>query len=320
MTLLDRYAGVVCDLDGVVYRGPTAVEHAVGALEASSGPVLYATNNASRTPGAVAAHLRELGLSAADEAVVTASQAGAWVLGSRIPSGSAVLAVGAEGVAVALREAGYAVVQPAEYLAEPGREVHAVMQGYGPEVTATDLAAAAYAVGAGASWVATNTDATLPTDRGIAPGNGALVQAVRLAVGRGPDQVAGKPFPTMYELAADRLGCTPDALLAVGDRLETDIDGANRAGMDSILVLTGVHTALDASAAEPALRPTHVVPDLRWLHFDLDGPEWGAVHRIDESVRRVWELSDRGGSTSRERESALEAVRKAVSSALLTVR
>ena len=141
--LVARFEAVVCDLDGVVYRGPTAVPHAVEVLGALEVPVLYATNNASRAPGDVAAHLRDLGLSCTPEAVATSSQAGAWLLRDRLEPGSPVLAVGGPGVVTALREAGLRPVLPADAANEP---VRAVLQGYGPGVTATDLAEAAYAV------------------------------------------------------------------------------------------------------------------------------------------------------------------------------
>lgn len=264
-SLVSRYAAVVCDLDGVVYRGPAAVPHAVLALSTAGVPVIYATNNASRSPSDVAAHLEQLGLPCGPDTVATSSQAGAWLIADRVPPASPVLAIGGPGVAIALEEAGLTVVLPD---AAAGRSVVAVLQGYGPKVTATHLAEAAYAVQAGATWVATNTDATLPTDRGVAPGNGSLVAAVQRAVGRSPDIVAGKPSPPLYLMCADRLGISANRLLAVGDRLDTDIEGAVAAGMDSLLVLTGVD-GLQACLEAPAhRRPTWVAPDLRALAVD----------------------------------------------------
>ncbi|HYN29589.1 MAG TPA: HAD-IIA family hydrolase [Dermatophilaceae bacterium] len=268
MSLLDRYAGVVCDLDGVVYRGEEAVPGAIEALGDAALPVRYATNNASRPPADVARQLRSLGLTLEDADVVTSSQAGAGVLLERVGTAVPVLPVGGEGVRAALLELGLAVADRSTPAAEPG----AVLQGYGPAVAATDLAEVAYAVQRGAVWVATNTDATLPTERGMAPGNGALVAAVRCAVGRDPDVVAGKPFPPLYLLCAQRLGTDVARVLAIGDRLETDIEGAVRTGMDSVLVLTGVHTLRDAALAGPERRPTWVLPNLSWLHRPVAGP------------------------------------------------
>ena len=286
--LVARYAAVVCDLDGVVYRGPTAVPHAVEVLGGLDVPVLYATNNASRSPADVATHLRDLGLACTPDAVATSSQAGAWLLADRLAAGSPVLAVGGAGVSAALAEAGLRPVLPADATHTP---VAAVLQGYGPAVTATDLAEAAYAVEGGATWVATNTDGTLPTDRGVAPGNGSLVAAVERAVGHPPHLVAGKPAPPLYQLCAGRLELPVDRLLAVGDRLDTDIEGAVAAGMDSLLVLTGVDDLRACLEAPPQRRPTWVAPDLRALVADPDDGDHGLVVLAD-AVRAVYAARD----------------------------
>ena len=286
--LVARYAAVVCDLDGVVYRGPTAVPHAVEVLGGLDVPVLYATNNASRSPADVATHLRDLGLACTPDAVATSSQAGAWLLADRLAAGSPVLAVGGAGVSAALAEAGLRPVLPADATHTP---VAAVLQGYGPAVTATDLAEAAYAVEGGATWVATNTDGTLPTDRGVAPGNGSLVAAVERAVGHPPHLVAGKPAPPLYQLCAGRLELPVDRVLAVGDRLDTDIEGAVAAGMDSLLVLTGVDDLRACLAAPPQRRPTWVAPDLRALVADPDDGDHGLVVLAD-AVRAVYAARD----------------------------
>lgn len=262
--LLARYDALVCDLDGVVYAGPTAIPHAVSALTAAADggrKVIYATNNASRGPQQVAEHLRGLGLRLKDEDVVNSAGAGAFLLARDLAPGARVLAVGGPGVPQALREAGLTPVEPGT---GPVEDVEAVLQGYGADVRAADLAEAAYALAGGARWMATNTDLTLPTERGRAPGNGSLVAAVKSAVGITPG-VAGKPMPTMYEMAALRSGVAATRVLAVGDRLETDVEGAVRAGMDSVLVMTGVHNLADAAAAPPVRRPTYVVADLRGL-------------------------------------------------------
>jgi glycerol 3-phosphatase-2 len=273
-TLGAAYAAFVCDLDGVVYRGPVAIEHAVGALTAAGRPIQYATNNASRPPAEVAAHLRELGLAVEPDDVATSSQAGAAAIRHALGEGAAVLAVGGAGVALALTEAGLRAVRPGE-----SDDVAGVLQGYGPGVTAAMLGEAAYAVQRGAYWVATNLDLTLPTDRGTAPGNGALVSAVTTACGRGPDDVVGKPYSALYVLCADRLAQPREAILAIGDRLDTDIEGAVAARLDSLLVLTGVSTVGQAAAAPADSRPTYLAPDLRSLDEELprparDGASW----------------------------------------------
>lgn len=293
-TLAARYAAIVCDLDGVVYRGPTAVPHAIDALTTTNLPVIYATNNASRTPEDVAAHLCDLGLACAPSDVATSSQAGARLVADNVPRGSDVLAVGGPGVSAALMEVGLAPVVPAE---AAGHDVVAALQGYGAGVTASDLAEVAYAVQAGATWVATNTDATLPTDRGVAPGNGSLIAAVQRAVGRAPDMVAGKPAAPLYLMCADRLAVQAERVLAVGDRFDTDIEGAVAAGMDSLLVLTGVDDLSACLEAPPHMRPTWVAPDLRALNVapDAEG-DW--LHALSLAVAAVHHARDEGRPAS----------------------
>lgn len=276
-SLLTGYAAIVCDLDGVVYHGGAAVDGAVRALTAAAEqgrPVVYATNNASRTPQDVAAQLRGFGLELGDGDVITSSQAGAAHLSERLDRGRPVLAVGGSGVAAALRDAGLAPVSAPEH--ESGTAVDAVLQGYGPDVSWRDLAQAARAVQAGAVWVVTNTDRSLPTERGPAPGNGTLVAAVRAVVDHDPE-VIGKPFPPLYERAAASVGVPAADTLAVGDRLDTDIAGAGAAHMDALLVLTGVHGVVDVALAPPERRPRYVAADLAALHGPYEEPHRGTT-------------------------------------------
>jgi HAD superfamily hydrolase (TIGR01450 family) len=263
--LVDAYDLVILDLDGVVYLIdrpiPGAVD-AVAELHRSGPPVAYATNNASRRAAEVAALLTNLGVAASASEVLTSALAAAGVLRERFAAGSPVLVVGTEALRTEIREAG--LVPVARAVDAPV----AVVQGYGPQVGWADLAEACIAVRAGALWVATNTDRTLPTPRGPLPGNGALVAVLRTALGRDPDLVVGKPEPALFTAAAVRVEARRP--LVVGDRLDTDIEGAVRAGMDSLLVLTGVCGPRDLLAAPPARRPTHVAADLSGL-FDVDG-------------------------------------------------
>ena len=307
-SLIERYAAVVCDLDGVVYRGPDAVDHAVSALSALSVPIIYATNNASRPPEEVAAHLTELGLHVTGRDVATSSQAGAEELASHLPRGARVLAVGGVGVREALQAKGFQVVQPAQVRDDPTQRVAGVLQGYGPNLTAADLAEAAYAVAAGAMWVATNTDVTLPTHRGTAPGNGTLVSAVRAAVNRDP-VVVGKPEAPLYHLCAGRLDLPARRLLAVGDRLDTDIAGAVTAGMDAVLVLTGIDSVTSLATAPRERRPTYLVEDLRALEVEYEAAEtdyswWGCGGDRRRVVDGRWDVASEG--------TALEAARAGI--------
>lgn len=254
---LDVHDRLLLDLDGVVYVGPAAVPGAVEALTGAHqrGVTLrYVTNNASRTPVEVARHLRDLGLPAGDDEVVTASQAAARLAVGAVGPGAPVLAVGGPGVTAALEAEGLKIVTSAE------DGPAAVVQGYGPDVGWRQLAEASFAVRAGALWVATNLDTTLPTPRGLAPGNGSLVAVVRTATGAEP-LVAGKPEPALFRLAAEGARSP----LVVGDRLDTDIGAANAAGMPSLLVLTGVTGPGDLLRAVAEERPRMVAADLSGL-------------------------------------------------------
>jgi HAD superfamily hydrolase (TIGR01450 family) len=264
------------------------VPNAVEQLTALQVPVVYATNNASLTPRDVADQLVGLGLAVGPADVVTSSQAGAAYVATLVPAGSPVLAVGGPGVAAALAEVGLNPVSSAE------RGVVAVLQGYGPTVTASDLAEASYAIEDGATWVATNRDATLPTHRGVAPGNGALLGAVATATGVQPTAATGKPEPPLYDLSVARLGVPKPAVLAIGDRLDTDILGAMNAGLDSLWVLTGVDDLVSFARAPGRPAPTYSARDLR----ALGRPPMVPSHADDEWVcGPVRLVVDWGGGT-----------------------
>ena len=263
--LREDYDTALLDLDGVVYVAGDAVPHAVRSLMEAGETGMrraYVTNNASRTPEAVAAHLRELGIPAAADDVITSAQAVARLMAEQLPAGARVLAVGGEGLREALNEQGMRLVESAD------DEPDAVAQGYGgPGLPWGRLGEAALAVGRGAAWYASNGDLTVPGDRGILPGNGAAVEVVRLAtrwMREAPEpQIAGKPRPPMHRETILRTGARRP--LVVGDRLDTDIEGAYVGGVDSLLVLTGVTDAVQLLAAPPEHRPSYVARDLRGL-------------------------------------------------------
>lgn len=263
-TPLDGVDVVLADLDGVVYAGPGALPHAVESLNrvAETRRVGYITNNASRTDASVAGHLTELGLSVAAEDVVTSPQAAMRLLATMVPAPATLLIVGGEGLVVEAEKAGYRVTRSAEDAPD------AVVQGFAPEVAWTDLAEAAFALKVpedegGIPWIATNSDWTIPRERGVAPGNGTLVSAVHTAVGR-LATVAGKPEVPIFEEAIARFNA--HKTLFIGDRLDTDILGAARVGIDSALVLTGIDRPKHVLAAPDGSRPTYILSDLRELH------------------------------------------------------
>jgi glycerol-1-phosphatase len=253
------YDVALLDLDGVVYLGGAAIPGASEALRkaAAAGMRLaYVTNNAFRTPAAVAALLTSLGVPATAEDVVTSAQAAARLLAERLPAGAPVLVIGGSGLRMALRERG---LRPVSTAAE---KPSAVVQGYAPDVSYSMLAEGGLAVAAGALFVASNGDLTIPGRRGIAPGNGSLVQVVATATGVQP-LVAGKPEPPLHRESVLRTGARHP--LVVGDRLDTDIEGAHRVGADSLLVLTGVTGPSEAVLASPSQRPTYLAEDLAGL-------------------------------------------------------
>ncbi|HEX5496370.1 MAG TPA: HAD-IIA family hydrolase [Mycobacteriales bacterium] len=268
--LVRRYDVALLDLDGVVYVGPEPVPGAAAALErarASGVRLAFVTNNASRTAEAVAAHLTDLGIAAGPEEVVTSGQAAARVLAERLPAGAAVLVVGTDALRREVASRGLRVLRAA------ADHPAAVVQGYGVDTGWRDLAEAAAAIHAGALWVATNTDATIPSARGPLPGNGALVNAVRMATGVDP-VVTGKPEPALHRESVQRTGAVRP--LVVGDRLDTDIEGATRSDCDSMVVLTGVTTPGRLLAAVPAHRPMYVAADLEGLLVAHPEPVRGA--------------------------------------------
>lgn len=276
--LTSAYDVALVDLDGVVYRGPHALPGAAVALgqaRAAGLRLAFVTNNATRSPAEVAAHLRSLSIPADARDVVTAGQAAVRVLRRLVTADARVLCLGTDALRDELTAAGFSLVRDA------GDEPAAVMQGLAPDATYAELADVALAVAAGAVWVATNVDATLPTARGLLPGNGALVALVATATGRSP-VVAGKPERALHDEAVRRTGAQHP--LVVGDRLDTDVAGALRAGCDSVLVLTGVTDAARLLAALPGERPTYVALDLGGLL--LPQPE---VQVLPDEVRcRGW--------------------------------
>ncbi len=251
--LIDAYDGLLLDLDGVVYVGPDAVPGAADSLAqaAARGVRLgYVTNNASRDAADVAARIASYGLPCLPEQVITSSQLAAAWLADRFPQGTAVLVVGGDGLHRAVVGAGLSVV------AFAADNPSAVVQGFGPDVGWRQLTQASFAIGSGATWVATNLDLAVPMAEGMAPANGALVQSLVAATGRHPDVVTGKPSPEVFVSAIDRWRLKRP--LVVGDLLDTDIAGARAASVPSLLVMTGVTGPKQLLAAPSDRRPDYI--------------------------------------------------------------
>ena len=254
--IAEDYDVLLFDLDGVVYIGGTAIPGAPEALRRArqaGAHVAYVTNNASRTPAAVAALLDGMGAPVTEDDVVTSAQAAARLLADRLPPRSPVLVIGGVALSLAVRERGLVPVLSAS------DKPAAVVQGYAPGIDYSRLAEGGIAVRAGALFVATNADSTIPSARGTAPGNGSLLQVIEHATGVAP-VVAGKPEPPLHRESVIRTGAKHP--LVIGDRLDTDIEAAFNTGTDSLLVLTGVDNPRTATLAPRQHRPTYIAENL----------------------------------------------------------
>jgi glycerol 3-phosphatase-2 len=250
MKLIDQYDGLLLDLDGVVYRGNLPISEAIETIEKLSTKfsIGYVTNNASRTQEQIAQQLRGFGLALDESQVISSAMAAAEMLAEQV-SGK-VLVIGGDGLRKAVSDHGFEVVSSAD------DGPAAVIQGFSPAIGWKDLAEASYAINNGAFWLATNQDWTIPLERGIAPGNGTLVSAVHTAVGRLPE-FAGKPARKIFDTAKKQLNMSNP--LFIGDRIDTDILGANNAGIDSALVFTGIATGKETISAAKGSRPTYLL-------------------------------------------------------------
>jgi HAD superfamily hydrolase (TIGR01450 family) len=251
--LWSSYDTLLADLDGVVYEGANPIVDAVEVINVAQDAgvkVGYVTNNSSRKASTIAEQLIGFGIPTRNDQVIGSAVTGVELLSSMIAKGARVLVVGGEGLRDRVESAGFVVVSKAD------DKPAAVIQGFSPDVAWTHLAEASFAIQRGAKWVATNSDWTIPREGGIAPGNGTLVSAVHTAVGQMP-VVAGKPEPAIFYTAIRQLEA--QNAIFVGDRLDTDICGANRAGIDSVVVLTGVATRKDILGAIPVERPKFII-------------------------------------------------------------
>ena len=253
--LANEYDLALLDLDGVILFGDRLVNKVADVLQPAPMRLSFVTNNASRTPEQVAAHLTHLGLAGVEpNQVVTSAQAAARLVSQLVQPGDPVLVVGGDG----LREAVIDLdLVPVTSVAEQPK---AIVQGFSPTLNWEMLAEATIAVRNKIPWIAANLDATLPTSRGALPGNGSFVQLIANITGASPI-VAGKPQRHLFDETVRRENSRNP--LVVGDRIDTDIQGAVNAQMDSLLVLTGVTNLEQVIRSD--VRPTFVAPDLRGI-------------------------------------------------------
>jgi len=255
--LVDRYDAILLDLDGVLYRATEPIEgaaDAVAELRRRGVHLAFVTNNSSRTPEKVAEKLRDMGVEAGVEEVVSSAVATADVLAAR--GGGTAYVIGETGIREALREAGLTVLDGDD----PG-EADYVVVGVDSDVTYARLRTAALLVQRGATLVATNADPSYPAPEGVWPGAGALLAVITTTTGREADDIVGKPRAPLMHSALERSGGSRP--LVVGDRLDTDISGAATVGWDSLLVFTGVSRPADLVAA--ADLPTYAASSLAAL-------------------------------------------------------
>ena len=251
------------DLDGVVYRGPVAVPgapEAINELRRRGVRLGYVTNNAQRAPGLIAEQLVGFGIDCSADDIVTSAQATAHVMGDELPPGAEVLIVGSSALADEIAGVG---LKPTF---ERSATAAAIIVGFDPGLTWEDFNEACYAVQAGAKYYACNDDLTRPTDKGIAVGTGAILLAMRQPLGVTPI-MGGKPARPLLDEARRALNAQHP--LFVGDRLDTDIEGARNAGWASLFVLSGGHGPADLLAAPPPQRPNYLAADISGL---LDAP------------------------------------------------
>jgi 4-nitrophenyl phosphatase len=270
MTALpDRVRLVIFDLDGVVYRGREPVPGArelVDWLHGRGVAVRFATNNSMVAREGYVTRLGEMGIVTSVDEIVTSSSATIEHLRRHAPDVRSVLAIGAEGMRLELEAAGYEVVMAGDRSLGPAtggplpRAFDAALVGLDPMLDYGRLAAAMSAVERGARLVATNADARYPTAEGFLPGAGSIVAALATATGVVPE-VIGKPQPAMFTAILEAGGFDAGTAVVVGDNPDADVVGARRAGIASILVLTGVATAQAAEGLEGARRPTAVAAD-----------------------------------------------------------
>ncbi len=242
-------------MDGVVYAGTELLPGSrefIAQLQAEGTPFLFLTNNSSRTPGQYVEKLAGLGIRVDEDRVFTSALATAAWLRQEAPEGAAVLVIGERGIREALADQGFRLVDRHD-------QADYVVAGFDSTFTYEKAKEAAFAIRRGAPFIATNTDASLPTEEGQAPGAGSIIAMLEVATGV-KARVIGKPEPGIFELALARLGTRPGETAMVGDRYETDIVGGHRAGLPTIGVLCGVTTAEQFATADPP-------PD--WVFSDL---------------------------------------------------
>jgi 4-nitrophenyl phosphatase len=267
MESLKNIRALIIDMDGVLWHGTQAIPGLVEFFETLNElgiRYILATNNASLTPEQYVLKLANMGVTVSQKQILTSGMATALYLSERLnPKETRVFVVGEEGATQPLLELGFTLtglyeVDNSDKPEQKGADI--VVCGKDETLTWAKLATATLNIRAGASFIGTNADTTLPTEHGITHGNGAILAALEVATGVSPT-IIGKPEPIIYQQALALLGISPDETVALGDRLETDILGAVRTGIRSIMVLTGISSEADLQDSD--YQPTWVMADIR---------------------------------------------------------
>ena len=258
---------LIIDMDGVLWHGTQPMPGLTDFFQTLKDlqiPFILATNNASQTPEQYVTKLAKMGVTITKKQILTSGTATALYLSKQVnPTETRVFVVGEDGATQPLIDHGFTLtglyeVNKDSDASKKGADI--VVCGKDETLTWAKLATATLNIRVGAKFIGTNADTTLPTEHGITHGNGAILAALEVATGVSPT-IIGKPEPIIYQQALALLGVDPDKTVAIGDRLETDILGAVRTGIRSIMVLTGISTEDDLK--ESAYQPTWVMPDIR---------------------------------------------------------
>lgn len=259
---LTNVQGVIADMDGVLWRGNDPLPGAAEFFAALEIPYVFATNNSTRSVGDYVEKLGKMGITATPAQIVTSATATAAYLAGIYPAGTKIFVVGEAGLKQALQAHGFTLVSAT------GGQPHLVVAGLDRYLSYDKLAVATLHIQRGAAFIGTNGDKTFPVPQGVAPGAGSILAALETACGHAPQVVVGKPEPPMFEIALQILGTLPEYTLMIGDRLETDILGAQRMGIRTALMLSGISSEADVSVT--GIQPEAVYQDL--AHFLLEKP------------------------------------------------
>lgn len=290
--LIEAYDTALFDLDGVIYLGDVAVPDAVEtivALHERGIKVGFVTNNAARSPQTVADHLVSLGIPVGPEDIVTSAQAVARLMADHLPAGSSVLVTGSPALADEVRGVGLVPVTSSH------DRPAAVVVGFWPKLTWDEINDACFAVQAGAVWYGCNPDLTRPSLQGEAIGLGTMLNAMKATMPGQDPILAGKPCRPLLDETLRRLGSSRP--IFVGDRLDTDIEGAHVVGIDSLFVLSGSHTEADLMLAPPRQRPTYVAADISGLLAPPAGVGSRHVDRVWRDAQMAWQAADKASET-----------------------